>query len=157
MVAFAIAISGCGGKRNNPADSVIPIFGSRLSVSYKHAESNETVDLGAALFTQNGFVIISDLTNVAFDAFVFSGGWYLFHQPMDIPAIGAKAGWQLVQDTSEDGTPDGVAQFRAQYAVPPNTNLDFFTSGKATFVLDIIDGLSISEEVVICNWTISEE
>jgi len=70
---------------------------------------------------------------------------------------GARPGWLLVRDTSEDGTPDGVAEFRAQYSVPPNTKLDFSTSGKATFFVDVIDGLLISEEDVkdvkdvICN------
>ena len=144
-------VVGCGGDSNSPK------FGSRVYLSYEHSMSNETVSLGEAVFTENGFVISSDRINVTSDAFVFSEGWYLIHQQVDFPAARARAGWLLVQDTSEENTPDGVAEFRAQYKVPPNTNLDFSTSGKATFVLDIIDGLLIPEENVICNWTISEE
>ena len=138
-------------------DSNSPNFGSRVNLSYEHTMSNETVILGEAVFTENGFVISSDRMNVTSDAFVFSDGWYLIHQLVDFTAVGVRAGWLLVQDTSEENTPDGVAEFRAQYKVPPNTNLDFSTSNEATFVLDIVDGFLITEENVICTWTISEE
>ena len=130
-----------------------PLFGSQVNLSYEH---KETVSLGEAIFTENGFVIASDRINVTLDAFVFSEGWYLIHQPKDFPPGGVRAGWLLLQDIREDDTPDGVAEFRAQYTVPQNTNLDFSTSGKATFVLDIIGGSLISEEDVICKWTVSK-
>ena len=65
-----------------------PAFGTRINLSY---ERGETVDLGEAVFTENGL----DLGFVSFNAFVASGGWYLVYSDNEDFVVG----WAFVQDT----------------------------------------------------------
>ena len=127
-------------------------FTQHIALTFKRSTDKETLRLKDGVYKEDGFVIKQ--FNIKRDAFVFAGGWYLIHERDGIPQFGINPGWLLVQD---GGTaPDGIAEFRAQYSVKTNKPLDFSKDGKATFVLDIIDGNFIAKELVKCVWEVKE-
>ena len=128
-----LLIFAAGFSINSLAQSIgdPPASGTLINLSYERGGTVD--DLGEAVFNESSALF-------GFEAFEASEGWYLAYVPSVISGI--PPGWILVQDTE----PDRFAEFRAQYSIPPNTNLDFSTSGNATFVLDIINGSSLSQE-----------
>ena len=152
ILGLIVGVVGC--TRENKSQHIVKDDIGRsvgeLNLVYEHKADNESVGLGYGVWTANGFVCESE----GFDAFVFFDGWYLIHHPDEVPSVGLGSGWVLVQDTGD--IPDGVAEFRAVYLVPPNMELDFSTSGNATFVLDIIAGELVKKEDVVINWTVGE-
>ena len=127
-------------------------FAQHIAFTFKRATDKETLQLKDGVYKEDGFVIKQ--SNIKRDAFVFAGGWYLIHERDGIPQFGISPGWLLVQD--DGAVPDGIAEFRAQYSVKTNKPLDFSKDGKATFVLDVIDGNFIAKEPVDCVWKVKE-
>ena len=141
---------GGEGSTDEPTLDEPPAYGTRITITYQ-VEGEDEVDLGEATFAEQPLTLTDD------DAFVAADQWFIIYISTAYPDWNVEVGWVLVQDTSSSGTGDGIAEFRAQYSIPPNTNLDFTTSGEATFVRDLLVGLGpplVPEKNVRVQWTV---